>query len=53
MGSSLPFTVALKEKEMNDKKLYQQKKQAELDEWKAKVDVLRTNAKINSHFSLD
>jgi len=29
---------------MSDKKLYEQKKQAELDEWKAKVDVLKAKA---------
>lgn len=29
---------------MNDKELYQQKKQAQLDEWKAEVDKLRARA---------
>jgi predicted nucleic acid-binding Zn-ribbon protein len=29
---------------MNDKKLYQQKKQAQLDEWKAEVDKLKAKA---------
>lgn len=35
---------------MENKKLYQQKKQAQLDEWKAKVDLLRAKA---SHLSSD
>lgn len=29
---------------MNDKEVYQQKKQAQLDEWKAEVDKLRAKA---------
>ena len=29
---------------MNDKELYQQKKQAQLDEWKAEVDKLKAKA---------
>jgi predicted nucleic acid-binding Zn-ribbon protein len=29
---------------MNDKELYQQKKQAQLDEWKAEVDKLKARA---------
>lgn len=29
---------------MNDKELYQQKKQAELDEWQAKLDELQAQA---------
>ena len=29
---------------MNDKQLYQQKKQAQLDEWKAEVDKLKAKA---------
>jgi biopolymer transport protein ExbB/TolQ len=33
-----------KEKAMNQKELYQQKKQAQLDEWKAEVDKLKAKA---------
>ncbi len=29
---------------MNDKKLYQQKKQAQLDEWKAEIAILKAKA---------
>ena len=29
---------------MNDKELYQQKKQAQLDEWQAEVDLLKARA---------
>jgi hypothetical protein len=29
---------------MNEKELYQQKKQAQLDEWKAEVDKLKAKA---------
>jgi len=29
---------------MNDKKLYQQKKQAQLDEWRAEIDKLKAKA---------
>ena len=29
---------------MNDKKLFQQKKQAQLDEWRAKVEILKAKA---------
>ncbi len=32
------------EKDMNEKELYQQKKQAQLDEWKAEVDKLKAKA---------
>ncbi len=33
---------------MNEKKLYQQKKQAQLDEWKADVDKLKAQASAAS-----
>lgn len=33
---------------MNDKELYQQKKQAQLDEWKAEIDKLKAKADIAS-----
>lgn len=33
---------------MNDRELYQQKKQAQLDEWKAGIDKLRAQASMAS-----
>ncbi|WP_419767500.1 hypothetical protein [Arcobacter sp.] len=33
---------------MKDKELYEQKKQAQLDEWKADIDKLKAKASIES-----